>query len=85
MQTSVRKVGNSAGMTIPAVLLKSQGLAIGDSLDIEEHDGYIVLKKACSRPKYTLNQLLSECDKSASVSDEVKEWDAINSVGKEIW
>lgn len=85
MQTSVRKVGNSAGMTIPAVLLKSQGLAIGDSLDIEEHDGYIVLKKASSRPKYTLDQLLNECDKSASVSDEMKEWDVINSVGEEIW
>jgi len=85
MQTSVRKVGNSAGMTIPAVLLKSQGLAIGDSLDIEEHDGYIVLKKACSRPKYTLDQLLSECDKSASVSDEMREWDGLEKVGNEIW
>jgi len=85
MQTSIRKVGNSAGMTIPAVLLKSQGLVIGDSLDIEEHDGYIILKKACSRPKYTLDQLLSECDKSASVSDEIKEWDGINSLGNEIW
>jgi len=85
MQTSVRKVGNSAGMTIPAVLLKSQGLSIGDSLEIEEHDGFFILKKTTSRPKYTLDELLSQCEESAAVSDEMKEWDGLEKIGNEIW
>jgi len=85
MQTSVRKVGNSAGMTIPAVLLKSQGLSIGDALEIEEHEGYMVLKKITSRPKYTLEQLLSQCEESAVDCEEMTEWGSMNKVGNEVW
>lgn len=85
MQTSIRKVGNSAGMTIPAALFKSQGLAIGDTVDIEEHDGYLLVRKLTEKPKYTLEQLLSQCDENAAKLEELNDWEASDKVGNEIW
>ena len=85
MQTSVRKVGNSAGMTLPASLLKSQNLYIGDKLDIEEHEGYLVIRKLVAKPKYSLDELLAQCDSSASVPEDLTSWDATESVGEEVW
>lgn len=85
MQSSIRKVGNSAGMTIPASLFKSQGFVIGDTVDIEEHDGYLVVRKVTEKPKYTLEQLLAECDSNAQEVDELSVWSAAENVGNEIW
>lgn len=85
MQTSVRKVGNSAGMTIPASLLKSQGLNIGDTLDIEEHPDYLIIKKVATKPKYQLNELIAQCDLNAALDDTLQAWEANEKVGNEVW
>jgi len=85
MQTSIRKVGNSAGMTIPAALFKAQGLSIGDTVDIEEHDGYLVVRKVTDKPKYTLEQLIAQCDKNAPAMEELNDWETAEKVGNEIW
>lgn len=85
MQTSIRKVGNSAGMTIPASLFKSQGLAIGDTVDIEEHDGYLLVRKVTEKPKYTLEQLLAQCDPNGPEVDDMKVWASADKAGSEVW
>lgn len=85
MQTSVRKVGNSAGMTIPASLLKSQGLTIGDTLDIEEHPGYWIVKKVAAKPKYKLSELIAQCDLNAPQDDTLTAWEDREHVGNEVW
>lgn len=85
MQTLVRKVGNTAGMTIPASLLKSQGLNIGDTLDIEEHPDYWIVKKVAAKPKYQLSELIAQCDLNAPQDDTLKVREANKQVGKEIW
>ena len=85
MHTSIRKVGNSAGMTIPAALFKAQGLAIGDTVNIEAHDGYLVVRKVTDKPKYTLAQLLAQCDESAPKLDELNDWETTQKVGNEVW
>ena len=84
MQTSVRKVGNSAGMTIPASLLKSQGLNIGDTLDIEEHPDYLIIKKVATKPKYQLNELIAQCDLNSSLYDTLQAWESNEKVWNDV-
>ncbi|WP_127471591.1 AbrB/MazE/SpoVT family DNA-binding domain-containing protein [Thiomicrorhabdus aquaedulcis] len=85
MQTSVRKVGNSAGMTIPASLLKSQGLNIGDTLDIEEHPDYWIVKKVTTKPKYQLSELIAQCNPNALQDNTLQAWESNEKVGNEVW
>lgn len=85
MQTSIRKVGNSAGMTIPAPLLKSLGLSLGDEVEIETQDDTLIIKKHTKRPRYTLVQLLSECDESQPMPNELADWNGVKPIGNEVW
>ena len=85
MQTSVRKVGNSAGMTLPANLVKSQNLCIGDKLKIEEHQGFIIIKKVNEKPKYSLDALLAQCNANAPDVETLDSWNNTQTTGAEIW
>jgi len=85
MQTLVRKIGNSTGMIIPANILKKYGLNIGDQLDIQDDNGRIVIVPTKTKPKYTLTQLLDKCDESASMPQELIDWNNTPEVGNEKW
>jgi antitoxin MazE len=43
METTVRKLGNSAGVIIPKALLAELGLAAGDAVDFLLEDGRLIL------------------------------------------
>ena len=43
MQTTVRKLGNSAGLIIPKALLAELGLSAGDGVDVRLKDGRLIL------------------------------------------
>ncbi|HEY1930437.1 MAG TPA: AbrB/MazE/SpoVT family DNA-binding domain-containing protein [Acetobacteraceae bacterium] len=49
MQTTVRKLGNSAGLIIPKAVLSQLGLSAGDAVDVRLEDGRLVLAPA--RPR----------------------------------
>ena len=63
MDLAIRKLGNSAGVILPATLLKSLGLSVGQHLEAEEVDGKLMLTPRAK--KYTLNELLAQCDQKA--------------------
>lgn len=84
MLTHVRKIGNSAGIIIPAQMMKVLNLKEGDALSIEEQEGKIVVSPAKIRPKYKLEDLLAKCDLNASMPDELIEWERAAPAGKEI-
>ena len=46
MQTTVRKLGNSAGLIIPKAILAELGLAAGDAVDVRLKDGRLILAPA---------------------------------------
>ena len=48
MQTSLRKLGNSAGIIIPKATLAELGLSAGDVVDLRLEDGRLIL--APSKP-----------------------------------
>jgi antitoxin ChpS len=85
MKTTIRKIGNSSGTILPAAILKQLKLAEGDDIDVSTSSGSIVLKPLRERHSYTLDELLAECDLSASIPQELKEWDQAKPVGNEVW
>lgn len=83
MKTNIRKIGNSAGMILPAVILKKLHLSEGDEIEISENGSQIVITPNQDKPKYSLKELLAQCDLKAPMPDVVKEWDAVQPVGRE--
>ncbi len=83
MLTQIRKIGNSAGAIIPAHLLKQLKLSEGDSIDVTVGDGYIIIKSATDKPKYTLAELLRKCNPNAPIVKELDAWEQAAPVGIE--
>ncbi|CAI1805312.1 Antitoxin ChpS [Serratia entomophila] len=87
----MKKWGNSLGTIWPSFIVKKYNLDEGTHLSIsidseDENELRIVFskkKKERKIPKYTLDQLLAECDQSKpSVGDL---WDGLEPSGKEIY
>ena len=85
MQTVVRKIGNSAGTIIPAALLKKLNLKEGDLVDIRDDEGRIIIVPNRIKRKYTLTELLAQCDESAPMPQELIDWDNTPEEGNEKW
>ncbi len=84
MNTVIRKIGNSSGAIIPSELLRRLNLKDGDSIVIAEVKNSLVITKATNRPHYSMDELLSQCDLSASMPEELTEWDSIPPAGDEV-
>lgn len=82
MDLAIRKLGNSAGVILPATLLKSLGLSIGQHLEAEEVDGKLMLTPRAK--KYTLNELLAQCDQKAPPPADLTDWSDMPAVGAEV-
>lgn len=78
----LRKFGNSTGAAFPPSVLKDLGLKAGQSLTMDTTaDGKIVLSP---KRKYTLAELVAQCDRKAKPPADMAAWDAARSVGQEI-
>jgi len=84
MRITIKKWGNSAGMVIPGVVLNELGLKVGQSMEAEVKNNQLILKPAI-RKRYTLEELLAQCDMDALQNSEEDVWGKDNPVGKEIW
>jgi antitoxin MazE len=51
MQTSIRRVGNSAAVLLPKPVLAHLAVAAGDLLELDLEEGRIVLSPAQSHPR----------------------------------
>ena len=83
MKTHIRKIGNSAGMILPAAILKKLHLSEGDEIEISENGNQIIITPKKIKPKYTLKELLAQCDLKAPIHEAVKEWDEVQAIGQE--
>jgi antitoxin ChpS len=83
MRSHIRKIGNSSGLILPAVMLKTLHLSEGDEIEISENGNQIVITPKQNQPKYTLKELLAQCDLKAPMPAAVKEWEEIQPVGRE--
>lgn len=83
MELKIQKWGNSAAVRLPVDLLRKYGLSDGDALEVEQGTTKFVLKPILSKPKYSLQELLDQCDPSAPEPEELSAWHNMKPVGRE--
>ncbi len=71
--TNLRKVGGSIMLAVPPALLDILHLRLGAKVGLAVQSGRLVVEPQ-QRPRYTLDELLAQCDPKAPRSKEEREW-----------
>lgn len=71
--TNLRKVGGSVMMAVPPALLDLLHIGAGAKVGLVVDNGRLVVDPQ-PRPRYTLDELLAQCDGAAEQSDEDSTW-----------
>ncbi len=79
--TKIQKWGNSMALRIPAVTMRAWGIEEGQTVALKVEDGALVVKPVQQR--YTLAELLAQCDFSQPISTVEREWIDAPPVGLE--
>jgi antitoxin ChpS len=80
--TSLRKVGGSVMLAVPPAILELLNLKAGAAVGVEVDDGRLVILPQGKR--YTLEELLFQCDASATATAEDQAWLSGKSEGTEL-
>ena len=81
--TSLRKVGGSVMLAVPPALLDALQLRPGSKVGLAVQNGRLVVEPR-QRPRYTLDELLAQCNPKAPRSKEDREWLDSKPVGHEL-
>jgi antitoxin ChpS len=81
--TKLRKVGGSVMLAIPPAFLDVLRLHAGAAVALSIDEGQLVVEPQV-RPRYTLDELLAQCDASADPTVEDREWLDGKPVGGEL-
>ena len=81
--TNLRKVGGSIMLAVPPALLDILRLRPGAKVGMAVENGRLVVEPQ-QRPRYTLDELLAQCDPEATRSTEEREWLDDKAVGDEL-
>ena len=81
--TNLRKVGGSVMLAVPPALLDVLGLRPGVQVGIAIESGRLVVEPQ-RRPRYTLDELLAQCNPRAERSREDRDWVSDGPTGAEI-
>ena len=81
--TNLRKVGGSIMLAVPPALLEILRLRPGAKVGIAVEGGRLVVEPQ-RRPRYTLDELLAQCDPKAARTKEEREWLDGKPVGGEL-
>ena len=71
--THLRKVGGSVMLAVPPALLDILRLRPGAKVDLAIESGRLVIQPL-KRPRYTLDELLAQCNPKAARTKEEREW-----------
>ena len=81
--TNLRKVGGSVMLAVPPALLDILHLRPGAKVGLAVQGGRLVVEPQ-QRPRYTLDELLAQCNPKAPRSKEDREWLDSRPVGGEL-
>ncbi len=81
--TNLRKVGGSVMLAVPPAILDLLHLRAGATVGVAIDGGRLVVEPQ-PRPRYSLDELLAQCDASAEVSAEDRDWLDGKPVGGEL-
>jgi antitoxin ChpS len=81
--TNLRKVGGSVMLAVPPALLDVLHLRAGAKVGLAVEKGRLVIEPQQKR-RYTLDELLAQCDPKARRSKEDREWLGNRPIGDEL-
>lgn len=81
--TNLRKVGGSVMLAVPPALLDILELRVGAKVDVGVEGGRLVVAPR-TRPSYTLDELLAQCDDTEPINDADRLWLHAQPVGTEL-
>lgn len=81
--TNLRRVGGSVMLAVPPALLDLLALGVGAKVDIDVQNGQLIIQPR-TRPRYSLDELLAQCEEAGSPSAEDHAWMDAKPVGKEL-
>jgi antitoxin ChpS len=81
--TNLRKVGGSVMLAVPPALLDVLNLQAGAKVGLAVERGRLVVERD-RRPRYTLDELLAQCNSKARRSKQEREWLAGGPAGREL-
>jgi antitoxin ChpS len=84
LTSTLRTVGGSVMMAIPKSILEGLGLSSNEKVALHIDGGRLVVEPR-PKPKYTLDELLAQCQPIQSDDDKVlQDWDTAEPVGREM-
>lgn len=83
LTATLRNVGGSVMMAIPKSVLDGLGLAANTKVALSIEQGRLIVE-ARSKPKYSLAELLAQCDPTAPEPDRDEAWEMMEPVGREV-
>lgn len=83
MRITIKRWGNSSGMVIPNVVMKELNLRPGQSVEAQVSNNQLILTPISRR--YSLDELLAQCDMNATELSEQDVWGKSTTAGDEIW
>lgn len=81
--TNLRKVGGSVMLAVPPVLLDILSLEPGAKVDLAVERGRLIVE-AKKKPRYTMKELLAQCNAKAPRSRADRSWVTGKAVGREL-
>ena len=81
--TNLRKVGGSIMLAVPPALLNLINVGAGTTVEIAVEKGRLIIQPK-EFPRYSLDQLLAQCDENAPLSEEDRVWLDAKPVGNEL-
>jgi antitoxin ChpS len=81
--STLRTVGGSVMFAIPKPILEGLGLSADTQVGLSVSEGRLIIEPQ-PRPRYTLSELIGQCDLSAPVTEESQAWLDAAPEGREI-
>ena len=82
-RTQLRKVGRSVMLAAPPALIDVLELRAGARVNIAIEEGRLVVAPR-TRPRYTLDELLAQCNETAPADDGDRAWLEAKPIGNEL-
>jgi antitoxin ChpS len=79
----LRKVGGSMMLAIPPSVLDELGLRGGASVDLKVKSGKLLVEPR-ARPRFTLDELLAQCDRRKAKDSDAARWTNDRAQGREL-
>lgn len=81
--SNLRRVGGSVMLVVPPAILEMLQMELGSAVSMAVESGRLIIEPSV-RKKYSLQELLAQCDASAPISSEDGAWTASTAAGREL-